>query len=335
VIIPVRSNREPWIQATDGRTVPVCKRIGAVRRLFSLVLLLSSVPTLAQTSTPAFPPESQDRGVYRVGGGVTSPALLYKVEPEYTQEARRAGIQGTVLLYLQVDPAGRGVNIRVLHGLGLGLDENAIAAIKTWKFRPGTKGGKPVTVEAQIEMTFRLINPESSPVTALRQDGANDQKPDQLDFEGAMETATELGISIRLPDGRIVEVALTIDSGAMEIASIKERFIGDIVHIRCRPIPQVYDPVEDSVRVLGLTGIRFVRAPTQKELSAALASRHRFNSRNRLKVGGVLDADLRLSLKSLRLSQNEADLRKSPRLGSDDDFIEKSQSAIAAYLAKG
>jgi periplasmic protein TonB len=96
-------------------------------------------------------------GVFRVGGGVTAPALIYKVEPEYSEEARKAKYQGTVLLYVQVDPSGKATNIRVLHSLGLGLDEKAMEAVKKWKFRPGQRDGKPVTVEAQIEVNFRLL----------------------------------------------------------------------------------------------------------------------------------------------------------------------------------
>jgi len=96
-------------------------------------------------------------GVFRVGGGVTAPALLYKVEPEYSEEARKAKYQGTVLLYIQVDPSGKAINMRVLHSLGLGLDEKAMEAVKKWKFKPGYKDGKPVTVEAQIEVNFRLL----------------------------------------------------------------------------------------------------------------------------------------------------------------------------------
>jgi periplasmic protein TonB len=96
-------------------------------------------------------------GVFRVGGGVTAPQLLSKIEPEYSEEARKAKYQGTVLLYVQVDASGKAVNMRVLHSLGLGLDEKAMEAVKRWKFKPGTKDGKPVTVEAQIEVNFRLL----------------------------------------------------------------------------------------------------------------------------------------------------------------------------------
>ncbi len=95
--------------------------------------------------------------VFRAGGGVTGPVLLYKVEPEYSDEARKAKFQGTVVLYAEVDPSGRAVNVRVTRSLGLGLDEKALEAVKKWKFRPGYKDGKPVTVAALIEINFRLL----------------------------------------------------------------------------------------------------------------------------------------------------------------------------------
>jgi len=96
-------------------------------------------------------------GVFRVGGGVTAPVLVYKKEPEYSEEARKAKYQGTVTLYVEVAPNGKATNIKVLHSLGLGLDEKAIEAVKQWTFKPGLKDGKPVTVAASIEVNFRLL----------------------------------------------------------------------------------------------------------------------------------------------------------------------------------
>ncbi len=96
-------------------------------------------------------------GVFRVGGGVTAPALLWKKEPEYSEEARKAKHQGTVVLYIEVTPDGKASNMRVVKSLGLGLDEKAMEAVKQWKFQPGKKDGKPVTVAATIEVNFRLL----------------------------------------------------------------------------------------------------------------------------------------------------------------------------------
>ena len=96
-------------------------------------------------------------GVFRVGGGVTAPVPLYRPEPEYSEEARKAKYQGTVILYVEVDPAGKPKNLKVMRSLGLGLDEKAIEAVEKWKFRPGYKDGKPVTVAATVEVNFRLL----------------------------------------------------------------------------------------------------------------------------------------------------------------------------------
>jgi len=95
-------------------------------------------------------------GVYRVGGGVTAPRLLYKSEPQYTEEARQAKVQGTVRLKALVNPEGNATGIRVLQSLGLGLDEAAVRCVKDWKFKPGTKDGQAVTVEVEMEINFRL-----------------------------------------------------------------------------------------------------------------------------------------------------------------------------------
>jgi periplasmic protein TonB len=80
------------------------------------------------------------------------------VEPQYSEEAISAKFQGTVLLYVEVDEQGLPRNIRVIRPLGLGLDEKAIEAVEKWKFSPGKKDGKPVAVQAQIEVNFRLLD---------------------------------------------------------------------------------------------------------------------------------------------------------------------------------
>ena len=85
------------------------------------------------------------------------PSILYKVEPEYSEEARKAKFQGTVLLFVVVDEKGNPRDIKIIRPLGLGLDQKAIEAVEKWKFSPGKKDGKPVPVQAQIEVNFRLL----------------------------------------------------------------------------------------------------------------------------------------------------------------------------------
>jgi TonB family protein len=96
-------------------------------------------------------------GIYRVGGGVSNPAIIFKVESEYSEEARKAKFQGTVVLSIVVDEKGSPTSFRVVRPLGLGLDEKAIEAVRKWRFRPAYKEGKPVAVYATIEVNFRLL----------------------------------------------------------------------------------------------------------------------------------------------------------------------------------
>jgi len=95
-------------------------------------------------------------GAYRVGGGVSAPRPIYDPEPEYSEEARKAKYQGTVVLWVVVGPDGRVRDIRVSRTLGMGLDEKAIDAVRQWRFEPSRKDGQPVPVQVSIEVNFRL-----------------------------------------------------------------------------------------------------------------------------------------------------------------------------------
>ena len=90
-------------------------------------------------------------------GIVTRPVLLTKAEPEYTEEARRAKVQGMVVLRVEVNERGGTQNISILRSLGLGLDERAVEAVQRWKFRAGQLNGKPTVTVAIIEVSFRLL----------------------------------------------------------------------------------------------------------------------------------------------------------------------------------
>jgi len=96
-------------------------------------------------------------GVYKPGGDVSSPVLISKVEPEYSEEARRAKYSGIVQLSVVIDEHGIPTDIRVIAPLGLGLDEKAVQAVQHWRFRPGLRNGKPVKVQAAVVVTFRLL----------------------------------------------------------------------------------------------------------------------------------------------------------------------------------
>jgi TonB family protein len=93
----------------------------------------------------------------RVGSGVTAPALVYKLEPSYTVEARAAKVQGTVLLKVVIGTDGKACDIQLRKGVGYGLDEQALDAVTQWTFKPGMREGVPVAVQATIEVNFKLL----------------------------------------------------------------------------------------------------------------------------------------------------------------------------------
>ena len=87
---------------------------------------------------------------------VSKPAVIFKVDPEYSDEARKAKYGGgAVMLSITVDPEGRAQDIHVVKSLGMGLDEKAIEAVQKWKFRPGMSNGVAVNASATIEVNFR------------------------------------------------------------------------------------------------------------------------------------------------------------------------------------
>ena len=96
-------------------------------------------------------------GAFRFGGGVSAPQPLFKVNPEYSEEARKAKHQGVVELYIEVEADGTVLRVIVRKSLGLGLDEKAVEAIKKWKFKPGLKNGRPVITDALVTVQFRLL----------------------------------------------------------------------------------------------------------------------------------------------------------------------------------
>lgn len=95
--------------------------------------------------------------VRRVGGDVAPPRVTYKVDPQYDEQARAAHLAGTVLLSVVVTPDGVAQDIQVNMPLGLGLDEQAISAVRQWRFSPGKADGQAVPVRANIEVNFRLL----------------------------------------------------------------------------------------------------------------------------------------------------------------------------------
>lgn len=96
-------------------------------------------------------------GPRRIGGSVSAPVLIYSVEPEFSEEARKAKVAGNVLVNLYVDQNGLPSHVHVIRGVGMGLDEKAVEAVKQYRFKPAMENGKPVLVELNVEVNFQIF----------------------------------------------------------------------------------------------------------------------------------------------------------------------------------
>ncbi len=107
--------------------------------------------------------------VYHVGKEVTAPRILKRVQPVFSEEARKHKYQGMVLLDLVVDANGKPMDITVVRSLGMGLDANAVEAAKQWEFAPALRDGAPVAVEIYMEINFHLYGKNPSRVTGMKE----------------------------------------------------------------------------------------------------------------------------------------------------------------------
>jgi TonB family protein len=118
------------------------------------------VEVVAQVNIPV-PPDYEAPAAELLGfkpsGDITPPMLVRKVEPQYTQEAKDAKLEGTLLAAVTVDEQGKVSDVLIVRGLGLGLDEKAVEALRQWEFQPGQKDGQPVKIRATVEINFRLM----------------------------------------------------------------------------------------------------------------------------------------------------------------------------------
>ena len=147
---------------------------------FLLAALLGSYTVSQDVSTPTPPTQTQSmpsvktdstkgsadpqpshtpEAPLRIGGDVKAPKVQYDPEPSYSDVAKRAGFQATVVLWLIVDSEGHTKNIRIVSGAGMGLEEQAVGAVRTWRFQPATRNGQAVPVMINVEVNFRLYGP--------------------------------------------------------------------------------------------------------------------------------------------------------------------------------
>jgi len=105
---------------------------------------------------PEGPPPQEPEGPIMVGGDVKAPSRVYDPRPQYTEIARKARIQGIVIVQATIDKEGNVTDAKILKGLPMGLDQEALNAVRKWKFEPATLNGKPVAVYYNLTINFTL-----------------------------------------------------------------------------------------------------------------------------------------------------------------------------------
>jgi TonB family protein len=122
---------------------------------FSSLALATAAPLVAQSNGFTSMQQGADAArhdVYKVGGDVSAPVLLHSVEPERPEG--NANVSGSVQVTVRVDRNGNPSHVRVTRGLGMGLDEKAVMAVRQYKYKPAMKDGTPVMVELNVEVKF-------------------------------------------------------------------------------------------------------------------------------------------------------------------------------------
>ncbi len=138
-------------------------------------------PGTGANSAPAATSGSASSVPLRIGRDVKPPRAISTPDPDYSEVARKAGYEGTVILRLVVDTDGTTKDIEVVRKLGMGLDEAAVAAVERWRFQPATKNDQPVPVQITVEVGFKVgLSPANLP---LHSPSEADARPPQ--FPGA------------------------------------------------------------------------------------------------------------------------------------------------------
>jgi TonB family protein len=157
------SKKEHWFRECDSKNA--YQLISTNMKSAEDVML--ELPAKANANLPQLEPNTDlssadnlstaDGRPRRVGGSISTPQLIYQVEAEFSEQARKAKVPGKVVVNLWVETNGNPSHVRVLRGVGMGLDEKAIEAVKQYKFRPAMENGKPVLVEVNVEVNFQVF----------------------------------------------------------------------------------------------------------------------------------------------------------------------------------
>jgi TonB family protein len=143
----------------DRSIARTTSRTNLLRTAIGFAIVLAAIGILSPLKTRAQSESRPDQSgkVYKAGGDVLSPRVIFKIDPQYTESARWEKISGTTILSVVVGTDGLAHDINVVKSLDPGLDQNAADALQLWHFAPGTRNGEPVAVRAVIEVNFKLL----------------------------------------------------------------------------------------------------------------------------------------------------------------------------------
>ena len=142
----------------------VLRRLAAFTGLWTCVCCLAygqgALPEQSKTGRPAVTgtPSAEAKPVYEIGPDVQAPVLLHQVDPEYSSEARKKKISGEVRVGLIVDEAGIPQKVHVIYGIGYGLDENAVATVQQYRFKPAMTSDVPVAVRIVVAVRYQIFS---------------------------------------------------------------------------------------------------------------------------------------------------------------------------------
>ncbi len=158
-------DRESWLSTHYRMPLMQVVRSERGKTTQTVVSFLAEEPDPALFQIPAGftvhdapPPPEPAPGTVRIGGDVSAPVLLKSVDPEFSEEARRKQISGSVLVHLIVDEQGLPQDVKVTRSLGSGLDEKAVQAVSRYRFKPAMREGMPVKVELNVAIDFRIFS---------------------------------------------------------------------------------------------------------------------------------------------------------------------------------
>lgn len=203
--------------------------------IICMIVPLFTAGAWAQNDQP--PPGTVDKGapiylhgelVYRVGGDVIAPRAVYAPDPEYSEEARGAELQGQCLLWMVVGADGKPRDVRIARSLDPGLDEKSIEAIRTWRFEPARKDGRAVAVQINVETSFRLY---SSPGLPAALDPISRQGTEASRLRDKHLADYPLVLDIKFVKGKLTADGYVVTAEA----SLAGGTIGKVIALTCGP----------------------------------------------------------------------------------------------------